>query len=172
MPADGPLPQNPTAAPADPDPRTARPSWSDRYGARHRMCRVKDFPPGLVGPRKVRIYWRNDHYLLQWWAPAQGKNVSERIVGDLLTALVRAREVEQRLTDFPRASTPAGRTPHATLVQRFLDHLRRRAEAGEIQPATVERYRTALGHYLAFVSQDSVRKAHGHAHQIDRDFRL
>src|SRR5262249_31326894 len=92
MPADGPLPQNPTAAPADPDPRTARPSWSDRYGARHRMCRVKDFPPGLVGPRKVRIYWRNDHYLLQWWAPAQGKNVSERIVGDLLTALVRARE--------------------------------------------------------------------------------
>jgi hypothetical protein len=136
------------------------------------MCRVKDFPPGLVGPRKVRIYWRNDHYLLQWWAPAQGKNVSERIVGDLLTALVRAREVDQRLKDFPRASAPTGRTEHATLVQRFLEHLRRRAEAAEIQPATVERYRTALGHYLAFVGLDPVQKTYRHAHQIDRDFRL
>jgi hypothetical protein len=60
----------------------------------------------------VRLCWRHDHYLLQWWSPTQGKNVSERIVGDLLTALVRARAVDQRLTDFPRAAAPTGRCSH------------------------------------------------------------
>jgi hypothetical protein len=56
--------------------------------------------------------------------------------------LARARELDRRLTDFPRAAAPAGRCGHAALVEHFLDHLRRRAEAGEIQPATVRK--TAL----------------------------
>jgi hypothetical protein len=120
----------------------------------------------------VRLYWRHEHYLLQWWSPAQGKNVSERITGDLLTALVRARVVDERLQHFPRAATSARRCGHATVVEGFLEHLRRRAEAGEIQPATVGRYRTALDHYLAFVRQDSIQKSYRHAQQVDRDFRL
>jgi hypothetical protein len=120
----------------------------------------------------VRLYWRNDHYLLQWWSPVQGKNVSERITGDLLTALVRAREVDDRLENFPRAAHPVGRCGHTTMVERFLQHLGRRADAGEVQPATATRYRTALQHYLAFVSQDEIHQAYRHAHQVDRDFRL
>jgi hypothetical protein len=123
-------------------------------------------------PRKVRLYWRHDHYLLQWWSPAQGKNVSERITGDLLTALVRARELDQTLEYFPRSTTPAARCGHAVLVERFLAHLGRRAEAGEVQPATVARYRTALDHYLAFVGQNDVQRAYPHAHRLDHDFRL
>jgi integrase len=133
---------------------------------------VTAFPPGLQPPRKVRLYWRHDHYLLQWWSPAQGKNVSERVTGDLLAALVRARTIDERLQNFPRPAAPTGRCGHAAVVEGFLDHLRRRAEAGEVQPATVARYRTALGHYLAFVDQDSVRKGYRHAHQVDPDFRL
>src|SRR5258708_2540152 len=105
MTAEGPAGISP-AQPTDPGLPVARPSWSDRYGARHRMCRIAEFPPGLAAPRKLRLYWRHDHYLLQWWSPAQGKNVSERIVGDLLTALVRAREVDERLQNFPRAAAP------------------------------------------------------------------
>jgi hypothetical protein len=133
---------------------------------------VTTFPAGIQPPRKVRIYLRNDHYLLQWWSPAHGKNVSERITGDLLTALVRARELDQRLEDFPRASVATRRCGHAALVECFLAHLRLRAEAGEIQPATVRRYRAALGHYLAFADQEGVRHSYRHAHQIDGDFRL
>jgi hypothetical protein len=147
-------------------------AWSRAYGDRHRFRRVTEFPAGIVAPRKVRVYWRHDHFLLQWWSPADGKNASERIAGDLLTALVRAREVDQRLADFPRAASPAGRCGHAALVERYLEHLGRRAEAGEVQPATVARYRAALGHYLAFVSQDALQKSYRHAHQLDRDFRL
>jgi hypothetical protein len=146
--------------------------WSRAYGERHRFQRITEFPAGITAPRKVRVYRRNDHYLLQWWSPTQGKNVSERITGDLLTALVRAREVEQKLVDFPRASASANRCGHTALVERFVDHLGRRAEAGEVQPATVGRYRTALRHYLAFVDQPGVSKSYRHAHQVDRDFRL
>jgi hypothetical protein len=147
-------------------------AWSRAYGDRHRFRRVTDFPAGIAAPRKVRVYRRNDHYLLQWWSPAHGKNVSERVVGDLLAALVRAREVDQRLADFPRAAAPAGRHSHAAVVGQYLEHLGRRAEAGEVQPATVARYRAALGHYLAFVSQGPVQKSYRHAHQVDPDFRL
>jgi hypothetical protein len=147
-------------------------AWSRTYSAKYRFQRITEFPAGIAAPRKVRIYWRHDHYLVQWWSPPQGKNVCERIAGDLLSALVRAREVDQRLENFPRTPAVAGRCGHAALAERFLDHLGRRAEAGEVQPATVVRYRTALGHYLAFADQAVVQKAYRHTHQIDRDFRL
>ena len=43
------------------------PSWSERYGERHRLVRVAEFPAGIVGPKQVRVYARRDHYVLQWW---------------------------------------------------------------------------------------------------------
>ena len=33
-----------------------RGSWSERYGQRHHLQWIKDFPSGIAGPKKVRIY--------------------------------------------------------------------------------------------------------------------
>ena len=66
-------------------------SWSERYGARHRFQRIKDFPHGIAAPKKVRLYHRLDHYVLQWWDPAARKNVADRVDGDLVSAIARAR---------------------------------------------------------------------------------
>src|SRR5690242_12250309 len=73
--------------------------WAARYGARHRMRRLTQFPPGVEPPRRVRIYWRNDHWVLQWWESKLGKNCAERVDGDLIAALVRAREIDRNLLE-------------------------------------------------------------------------
>src|SRR4051812_48628022 len=68
-------------------------AWSARYGARHRWVRLPEFPPGISPPDKVRVYRRAGHYVLQWWDPGAGRNVADRVDGDLLAALARAREI-------------------------------------------------------------------------------
>src|SRR6516225_6188566 len=90
--AAGHLIPNPAAA--------AAPNWSARYGERHRLEWVKDFPAGVAAPKRVRIYRRSEHYVLQWWDPAARRNLSDRIDGDLVSAIARARQIEERLTTF------------------------------------------------------------------------
>ncbi|MFO0850792.1 MAG: hypothetical protein U0871_19880 [Gemmataceae bacterium] len=127
--------------PPDPPPaalraaptRPADRSWADRYGVRHRWVRLADFPAGLTPPRKVRVYRRCGRYLLNWWDPAAGKNRSERVDGDLLAALARARQLDDRVTAGRTAGLgAAGRVGHADLVARYLADLGRRADAGEV----------------------------------------
>lgn len=43
--------------------------WSQRYGQRHRLVRIVDFPLDVTVPQRVRMYRRGDHYILQWWDP-------------------------------------------------------------------------------------------------------
>src|SRR5947208_1196470 len=81
--------------------------------------------------------------------PAAGKSVAERVDGDLLAALVRARQVDERLVDRKTAGTGRRRLRHGELVERYLTDLRRRADAGEVAAATADRYASALAHYLA-----------------------
>ena len=83
-----------------PEATPAKSSWTRKYGDRHRFERVTDFPAGIVPPRRVRIYRRNGHHLLRWWDPAARRNLAERVDGDLVTAIVRARQVEERITHF------------------------------------------------------------------------
>ena len=144
-----------------------------RYGARHRWTRLDTFPPGMTPPRKVRVYHRADHFLLNWWDPGQGKNLSERVDGDLLAALVRARQIDDRLTAGRTAGAgKAGRVGHVDLVARYLADLTRRADAGEIAMSTAGRYRSALDHYLAYCGRPAVAKAYPVAAGADREFRL
>src|SRR5438552_1783351 len=56
---------------------TPEPSWSDRYGDKHRWLRFVAFPAGLAAPQKVRVYQRAGHFLLNWWDPGEKKNRSE-----------------------------------------------------------------------------------------------
>jgi integrase len=147
-------------------------TWSQRYGDRHRLVRIKKYPAGIVPPRKVRVYRRQDHYVLQWWDPAAGKTLSDRVDGDLLAALIRARETDERILAFRRGGRGAGRISHQDLVDRYLADLARRADAGEVAPATIGRYRSALGHLLAFAARPDVRRDYPDAAKVDREFRL
>jgi hypothetical protein len=148
-------------------------SWAERYGEKHRFRRVTDFPAGVQAPRRVRIYQRGDGLLLQWWDPGLKRNAAERVEGDLISAIVRARQVEERLMHLKSARSAGWRRlAHAELVTAFLSDLGQRADAGEIDPATVRRYRAALGHYLAFCTQPEVARDYPHVGGVNRDFRL
>jgi hypothetical protein len=170
--ADGPHSTERTPPPAE-TAGAPPPTWSARYGQRHRLVRVVDFPGGVTPPRKVRIYFRRDHYVLQVWDPRERATLSDRVEGDLVAAIARARELEERLAAARSAGRPRHRRlGHADLVGRFQADLGRRADAGEIDPATVGRYETALRHYLAFCAQQSAAKTFPFAAAVNRDFRL
>jgi hypothetical protein len=157
----------------DGKPPTGAGTWTDRYGAKHRWVRLTDLPAGLDPPKKVRVYARAGRYVLNWWDPRAAKNLSEGVDGDLLAALSRARQVDERICHFKTAGGgSAARVGHADLVARFLADLGRRADAGEVAPNTVGRYRSALDHYLAYAARPDVARRYPVAARADREFRL
>ncbi len=147
------------------------PSWSQRYGERHRQHRITEFPHGIDPPQKVRLYQRRDHYVLQAWDPSQRRTISDRVDGDLLDALTRARQIDDRIINYRRSGISRGRSNHGELVARYLAELQQRADAGEISPQTVARYGSALQHYLGFVRSAGLAESQG-IHQINREFQL
>ena len=112
-------------------------AWSQRYGQRHRLVRIVDFPLGVTVPQRVRMYRRGDHYILQWWDPQARKNLSDRVNGDLVAALTRARQIEERLARHGSSGLAHRHISHAELVEAYLVDLRRRADAGYIRVSTV-----------------------------------
>jgi hypothetical protein len=166
-------PEQPSASSGINASTAVRTSWSARYGERHRFRRVTDFPAGVQAPRRVRIYRRGETVLLQWWDPGRKRNTAERIDGDLICAIVRARQIEERLSILKSAgSAGRGRVAHTELVTAFMSDLRQRADAADIDPDTVPRYGSALGHYLAFCEQTEVARTYPHAGGVNRHFRL
>jgi integrase len=147
-------------------------SWAQRYGKRHRLEWIKDFPAGIAGPKKVRIYRRADHFILQWWDKAEKRNLCERIDGDLVAAIARARQIDERLEHFRSSGVGVPKTQHAVLVERFRADLHSRADAGELDPRTVRRYESALRHYQVFVEQPSIHRQFPHISSVDRKFAL
>jgi hypothetical protein len=164
--------RNELQAPTIEEGETPKISWSERYGQRHRLTRITDFPAGVRAPQKVRLYARFGHFVLQWWDPAAKKNLSDRVDGDLVSAIARARQIEEKLTSFRSAGLGARRLSHHDLVERFLTDLGQRADAGSIDLATVQRYATALAHYQAYCAEPEIRKAFPHVAGVNRHFRL
>ena len=154
------------------DAKPNRRSWQDRYGKRHRLERLIDFPEDIRAPIKVRIYRRRDHFVLQWWDPSAKKNLAVRVGGDLIDALGRAREIDLRLLRLKTAGIGVGNLRHLELVDRYIADLHHRADAGEITPATVTRYANALAHFGRFTGQPAIEKQFPSASLINRDFRL
>src|SRR5439155_3511556 len=144
----------------DPTTQPSDGSWSQKYGEKHRFQRIATFPPGIVPPRKIRIYWRNGRHLLQWWDPAARRNLAEPIDGDLVAALFRARQIEKRLYHFRSSGQGQRRLDHQELLEPYLADLQRRADAGDIDPTTVRRYASALEHYRAFCEQPALARAY------------
>ena len=145
------------------------PPWSDKYGVQHKWVRISEFPSGISAPKKLRLYKRSNHFLLNWWDPSLKKNQSLRIDGDLLDALTKAREIDDRVVNYRRSGVGSGRISHRDLVSRFLEHQRKRAVAGEIAENTCDRYRTALVHYLNYGRQAANPK-YATANEIDNEF--
>lgn len=148
-------------------------TWTERYGPKHRWERVATFPTGMTPPRKVRIYRRGSHHVLNWWDPEARKNLSERIEGDLLAVFMRARQIDDRVTNLRSAGVKKSRRiGHDELVERYLLDLLRRADAGEIDPATLARYRAALDHYRAFCTQTEINRIYPSTSHVNRGFQL
>lgn len=152
-------------------PQSSPPSWSQRYGRRHQLHRITAFPAGIEPPQKVRIYRRVEHYVLQAWDPAQRRTISVRVDGDLLAALMRARQIDERLLNYRRSGIRLARSTHSELVERYLADLGQRADAGEISTKTVKRYGSALQHYLHYTDAVGVTDE-ARVQRIDRDFVL
>ena len=110
--------------------------------------------------------------LVQWWDVASKKTLNVRIDGDLVDAIARAREIEARLENLGRSGHGYPKVGHEALLDRYLDDLRRRADAGQIAVSTVERYEAALEHYRDFVCQPAQRKAFPYPAGANRDFQL
>jgi hypothetical protein len=147
--------------------------WKQRYGARHRWVRLTDLPAGITPLRKVRVYRRSKGFLLNWWDPSARKNLSERIEGDLLAVLTRARQIDDRITTMRTSGSPRpGRISHDELMERYLADLVHRADAGEIDPATVARYRSAIDHYRVFCTQTDVSRIYPSPSHVNRGFQL
>lgn len=148
-------------------------SWSERYGERHGLRRVRDYPAGIKAPSRIRIYARGERFLLQWWDPKEGRTLNERIDGDLVEAIMRARTIETQLEHFKSSGRKPQRLAHAEVVDRYIADLHHRADASEIDSETVRRYEASLRrHYLPFVEQTAVSKKYPCVAKVDREFQL
>lgn len=146
--------------------------WKSLYGVKHSWKRVGVFPAGVAGPKKVRIYERSNHYILQWWDKAAGKNLTERVDGDLVTAITRAREIDERLLAFRTSGAVKGRLAHEALVEAYVKDLQKRVNAGEISSKTKVRYESALAHYVNFAGKPAITHEYKLATHVDREFAL
>lgn len=147
-------------------------SWSNRYGEKHRWRRLVDLPAGIAIPKKIRIYQRATHYLLQWWEPSAKSNLTERINGDLLAALTRARELDDRLLTVKATGAAKKRVTHIELVNYFQRDLDRRANAGELAFSTPSRYSSALRYYIQFCELPESARTFPFPVNVNREFRM
>lgn len=156
--------------PATTLPIQPAPSWSDRYGQRHRLRRIVEFPFGITPPKRVRIYHRHDHFVLQWWEPSAHRNLPARVDGDLIEAIQRARQIEQRLTQIGDSGLRHTALTHAEILAKYSDDLQKRCNAGIIRPTTAHRFMSALEHYNTFTKQSAASSLP--PNRVNRDFAL
>ena len=150
--------------------------WQRRYGDRHRLRRVDLDELGLTPTRRVRLYRRREHFILQWWDRGASRTLNERVEGDLLVAAERARVIDQRL-DRARRTRHRGliataRWSVVELIEGYEQDLAQRVEAGELTPATRQRYVQALHHLSRFIAQPEVAAEYRIADRVDRAFAL
>ncbi|WP_417849315.1 hypothetical protein [Thalassoglobus sp.] len=143
-----------------------------RYRSKHRWDRVEDFPRGINPPQKVRIYSQNDYYRLQWWEPSAKRNLTDRVEGDLVAAIMRAREIDERLLNSQSSGLGLSKLTLLKLHDDYVAMLQTRTDADEISPKTLGRYSSALKHFLEFVSQSEVQQQYRYAANVDQRFVL
>jgi hypothetical protein len=145
-------------------PRLRRSTWPEHYQHRHGYVRLRNNPALPNGRRgRVTIYQRGQEagnnapqtYILAWCD--HGRRHKERVLGDVYDAVRRADEINTAISTGTGAGQPGSLTGEE-LVGRFIDWLRRRADAGDVSPKTPERYRGALQHLVTFIETDVQRR--------------
>jgi integrase len=136
-----------------------RSTWGSKYGSRHRFVAVDNplLPNSKFG--KVKVWQRGSHqgpgphrFVLEW--REGGKNGRDYVTGDLFTAIEKARRIDERLTVAGRSGVACHVVSIPELVRRYLESEERRADAGEIDANTVDRYQTALQKLLGYVETE------------------
>lgn len=79
-------------------------------------------------------------------------------------------QIDERLELFRSSGTGRGRCGLYEFVSRYREHLQKRADAGEVDSATVERYGSTIRHFGAFVERPSVSKIYRNVSAVNRDF--
>jgi len=166
-------PKHDSAQSSSPDSQPQSPSSTWKvYRSKHRWERIENFPAGINPPQKVRIYSQNDYYRLQWWEPSAKRNLTDRVNGDLVAAIMRAREIEERLINARSSGLGLTKLTLQQFHERYVEMLRSRSDADEISPKTLSRYSSALNHFLEFVSQVEIQHQYRFAASIDQPFVL
>jgi hypothetical protein len=147
-------------------------NWVEKYSERHRFQRVTELPSGISLPKKVRIYQRFDHFVLQWWDRQVKKTLSTRVDGDLIEAITKAREIDEKLLNFRRTSSGNPKLNHNQLIDLYKTYLEKRADMGEIAPATVMRYKNAIVHFEHFVKQPHILSRYDRVCKVDSNFAM
>ena len=147
-------------------------NWVEKYSERHRFQRVAELPSGISLPKKVRIYQRFDHFVLQWWDRQVKKTLSTRVDGDLIEAITKAREIDEQLLNFRRTSAGNPKLNHNQLIDLYKTYLEKRADMGEIAPATVMRYKNAIVHFEHFVKQPHILSRFDRVCKVDSNFAM
>ena len=130
--------------------------WAKVYGKKHRLTWIRDFPAGIIPPRRVRIY--RAFRALRPAVVGQGRKAEPHANGWTATWWPPSPGPARSTSDWSISGRPAvgvRKTQHILLVERFRADLHHRADAGEIDPRTVQRYGAALKHYQGFVEQPS-----------------
>lgn len=144
---------------------SANTGWTERYGRRHGYVRLADEPALPNGRRgRVTIYRRGQisdtsrtqAFILSWCYA--GRRRKERVVGDKFAAVRRADEINASVEAGTIRSGPV-QVALRDIVARYVDYLSQRVDAGEISPATPQRYRSALRHLTRFAERDMNGKA-------------
>jgi integrase len=100
------------------------------------------------------------------------RTLYDRVDGDLIDAIARARKIDQRLDTFRSSGHSNRRLSHEELVQGYCRDLEQRADADAIALATVGRYRSALAHYTEFTKLPQIATDFPYAAFVDRQFAL
>src|SRR4051812_39682367 len=98
-------------------------AWRERYGQKHQLVRVNEQTAGFSLPKRVRIYRRREHYILQWWDRAAGRNLNQRVDGDLITAVAKARDIDEKLSTSRGSGKGGRRIGIMELIELFLSDL-------------------------------------------------
>ena len=150
---------------------SGRSLWEDRYSNKHKPTRIIEFPAGIDPPQKVRIYQRNDYHQLQYWNPNSKRTQTLRVNGDLIDAISQAREIDKELV-FTGRSNSFHEVSHERLTEKYFENLQMRVDADEIDPATLQRYRSAISrHYLDYC-KNHVGDKYRSANRVNKDFQL
>lgn len=136
-------------------------AWSCRYGDRHRYLPILD-DPLLPNSRRgrIRIYQRgkNDkpniqRFILNWFEG--GRNCKRTVLGDKFTAVAEADRINQRLDSLGRSGLAGRQISLSLLIERYTEHLNKRADAGEISARSAVRYKNALSYLLQFADESA-----------------